>query len=84
MTWLAAVAPVVSRAMNSEECRSRKERDVLIDQRVEHPPLVQRDDAVADPRQHHRMSRRCEIALTRKITAVTSASTMMPGRFLST
>ena len=24
MTWLAAAAPVVSRAMNSEECRSEK------------------------------------------------------------
>ena len=32
----------------------REERDVLVDQGVEHLPLIQRNDAVADPRQHHR------------------------------
>ena len=42
--------------IDRQETPLGEERDILIDQRVEHLPLVQRDDAVTDPRQHHRMA----------------------------
>ena len=50
-TRFAAVAPVVSRAMNSDECRSEKKPMFSVKQLVEHAPLIVGDDAVADP--HH-------------------------------
>ena len=50
-TRFAAVAPVVSRAMNSEEWRSEKKPMFSVQQLVEHAPLVVGHDAVADP--HH-------------------------------
>ena len=53
ITWLTAAAPVVSRAMNSDECRSAKKPIFSLQQLVEHAPLVVGDDAVADARQHH-------------------------------
>ena len=52
-TWRRRLAPVVSRARNSDECRSAKKPRFSLHQLVEHPPLVVGDDAIADARQDH-------------------------------
>ena len=52
-TCVAAAAPVVSRAMNSDEWRSEKKPRLSLQQLVEQRALVVGDDAVADARQHH-------------------------------
>ena len=55
-TWLAAAAPVVSRAMNSELWRSAKKPMLCCSNLREHPPLIVGDDPVADARQRERLS----------------------------
>ena len=51
MTWLAAAAPVVEPREEFGRMPVGEEVEVLVQQLVEHPPLVVGDDAVADPRQ---------------------------------
>ncbi len=53
-TWLAAAAPVLSRARSSELWRVAEEADVVLQQLREHLALVLGDDPVADARQRQR------------------------------
>ena len=55
-TWLAAAAPVVSRAMNSELWRSAKKPTLCCSSLREHSPLIVGDDPVADAREHDRLA----------------------------
>src|SRR5262249_33403277 len=55
-TLLAAAAPGVSRAMNSELWRAAKNPNIMREQLREPLPLIVGDDPVADPREHDRLS----------------------------
>src|SRR5262249_21166040 len=55
-TLLAAAAPVVSRAMNSELGGAGKKAYMMWEHFRDHPPLIVGDDPVADRREHDRLS----------------------------